>query len=63
MQKWIAIALIAAGLVPLAVALKRDKKSSFDDGSFLAEIGALLLGGGLIAAGVIWLFALAFLKL
>lgn len=59
-MKWVALALIVAGIVLLIKAVRRDHDASFDDGSFLGEMLDVIGGIVCLAAGVIWLAVLLF---
>lgn len=57
-MKWIPLALIAVGIALLIWAMRSDRTSSFDDGTFIIQIAAILFGGALIIAGICWLIGL-----
>lgn len=59
-MKWIALIMIIGGLILLVMAYKRDVKSSFNDGTFLIEIGMGISGVGAILAGVVLFLILLF---
>jgi hypothetical protein len=62
-MRYIAFALIAAGIAALLAGWRMDAKSSFHDGSFVWQILLFLIAAGCIAAGSIWLGLLVFLGL
>ena len=63
MQKYIALLLIAAGIGCWIAAFRMDTYASFEDGTFIGELGLGALAVGLVLAGVIWLLVLGFLNL
>ena len=62
-QKYIALTLIALGIVAIIGAYKMDAHSSFEGGTFIVEIGFAVIGIVAIVVGLIWLAVIAFLGL
>lgn len=59
-MKWIALSLIGVGLALILYAFNSDRTSSFDGGSFVLQMLALLAGGGLMLGGIVWIIVLVF---
>lgn len=62
-SKWAALGLIVLGAALVAWALRFDKKASFDDGTFLLEMAALVGGGAMVVVGLEVLAAALFTRL
>ena len=62
-MKWLALALIIAGIASIVAAFRSDSASSFEDGSFLGEIGLFVLGACLGLSGLVMFAVLLFRSL
>lgn len=62
-MKYVALALIAVGIMLIIYAIKADSTSSFDDGSFMIQIAAGGIGALSIVGGVVIIIMLAFMGL
>jgi len=60
MQKWIILSLVIFGIILLVISYKVDKKTSFEDGSFLVQMVAIIAGILFIIVGIIWFLVLIF---
>lgn len=60
MAKWIALAMLIAGIVAVLKAASMDSTSSFNDGSFLVQIVLFILGGVLGLGGILTFAVIAF---
>lgn len=60
MQKWIILCLIIFGIISLLQSYRMDATSSFEDGSFLVQMIAAVVGIGCIVVGIIWFLVLLF---
>lgn len=60
MAKWVALAMLIAGIVAVLKAMNMDSTSSFNDGSFLVQIVLFILGGALGLGGLLTFAVIAF---
>lgn len=60
MTKWVALAMIVAGIVAILKAMNMDSTSSFEDGSFLGQISLFVIGAVLGIGGIGTIAVLAF---
>lgn len=63
MAKWIALALVIAGIAAIVKAARKDPRASFDDGSFIGVIVLYVIGIVLVIAGLIVFAVILFQRL